>query len=416
MRLKNAVKLLPSILFSFSSILNLGIILLVSIIISFFKVDEVNFGKAIFALTLINTITYLNEYGFSETVQVFAVEKKYQKIFAPILKKQFILNLFWGLLMYGVAVLSGFTYIESLLLLPCIFYSQLNILIAGLVGLNQKIRAAFYQILMVLLSLASIFILSFFVKNNFIAAVVGLSIGICASLAAIIIDYKTQGLLSEANKLDSKISLFARNTFWYYVWFLLLSQSDIFFLNYFLGIESVGVYKTIFLIASLFKIPAVMISIPLLSYLSEKLKKSVIKENFVKIKLILKQVFLGFVFFSTLAIGLIYVFSEAFLNWIYGFEGLKYLMLILALAAMVEGFNFLIVTFFQALEKSDIVWKITLFQFCIYFILMIVAARNLYSSAFIMLFAQCLGLICHLCFFLKYIKSDYTKQYLTSQS
>lgn len=415
MNLKNAVKVFPSVLFSFSNILNLGITILISIIISFFKNDEIDFGKAIFALTLINVITYLNEYGFSETVQVFAVEKKYQKIFTHILKNQFVLNLFWGILMFGVAVLSGFTYIESFLLLPCIFYSQLNILIAGFVGLNQKIRASAYQIATVLLSLASILILSFLGNNNFVSAVVGLGIGVCTCFVAIVIDYKIQGLLNEGQKLDNKLSLFAKNTFWYYVWFLLLSQSDIFFLNYFLGIESVGIYKTIFQIASLFKIPAVLISAPMLSLLSQRLKSTEIKKDINKIKIIVKQILLGFTMFSAALLGLTYFFGDIFLNLVYGFKELNYLLLVLAFAAVVEGLNFLIITYFQASEKSSIVWKITFFQLFIYLILMFIGARNLSSTAFIMLFIQFVGLACHLFFFLKYIESDYSGKHIASQ-
>jgi len=412
---KKLIKLFPSVLFSFSNILNLGITLLASLVLSLFKNNEADFGKAIFALSLINTITYLNESGFSETVQVFAIEKKYQKIFRNILKRQFILNLFWGAIMFGIAVLSGFSYKESFLMLPCIFYSQLNTLIAGFAGLNQKIRAFFYQTMMILISLVGIFVLSFSFDNTS-ATIIGLGLGIGICVVLVILDYKIQGLLDEGVELDSKLNLFAKSTFWYYICFLLLSQSDIFILNYFLGIEYVGVYKTIAQIANLFKIPAILVSVPLLPYLSEKLKNSVINSNISKIRSILQKIIFSLFLFSTLTIGLIYVFGDWFLRLVYGFEGSSFLLTILALAFIFEGLSFLLITFFQALEKTQIVWKITLFQLLTYLVLMISAARSLYSAGLIILLVQALGLACHFYFFLRYTKSDYIKKHLTSQS
>jgi O-antigen/teichoic acid export membrane protein len=412
---KKLIKLFPSVLFSFSNILNLGITLLASLVLSLFKNNEADFGKAIFALSLINTITYLNESGFSETVQVFAIEKKYQKIFRNILKRQFILNLFWGAIMFGIAVLSGFSYKESFLMLPCIFYSQLNTLIAGFAGLNQKIRAFFYQTMMILISLVGIFVLSFSFDNTS-ATIIGLGLGIGICVVLVILDYKIQGLLDEGVELDSKLNLFAKSTFWYYICFLLLSQSDIFILNYFLGIEYVGVYKTIAQIANLFKIPAILVSVPLLPYLSEKLKNSVINSNIGKIRSILQKIIFSLFLFSTLTIGLIYVFGDWFLRLVYGFEGSSFLLTILALAFIFEGLSFLLITFFQALEKTQIVWKITLFQLLTYLVLMISAARSLYSAGLIILLVQILGLACHFYFFLRYTKSDYIKKHLTSQS
>ncbi len=415
MKSKKLIKLFPSVLFSFSNILNLGITLLASLVLSLFKNNEADFGKAIFALSLINTITYLNESGFSETVQVFAIEKKYQKIFRNILKRQFILNLFWGAIMFGIAVLSGFSYKESFLMLPCIFYSQLNTLIAGFAGLNQKIRAFFYQTMMILISLVGIFVLSFSFDNTS-ATIIGLGLGIGICVVLVILDYKIQGLLDEGVELDSKLNLFAKSTFWYYICFLLLSQSDIFILNYFLGIEYVGVYKTIAQIANLFKIPAILVSVPLLPYLSEKLKNSVINSNIGKIRSILQKIIFSLFLFSTLTIGLIYVFGDWFLRLVYGFEGSSFLLTILALAFIFEGLSFLLITFFQALEKTQIVWKITLFQLLTYLVLMISAARSLYSAGLIILLVQILGLACHFYFFLRYTKSDYIKKHLTSQS
>ncbi|MFM7857190.1 MAG: hypothetical protein ACKO96_36045, partial [Flammeovirgaceae bacterium] len=108
--------------------------------------------------------------------------------------------------MFGVAILSGFSYKESFLMLPCIFYSQLNTLIAGFAGLNQKIRAFFYQTMMILISLIGIFVLSFSFDNTS-ATIIGLGLGIGICVVLVILDYKIQGLLDEGVELDSKLSL-----------------------------------------------------------------------------------------------------------------------------------------------------------------------------------------------------------------
>jgi O-antigen/teichoic acid export membrane protein len=158
------------------------------------------------------------------------------------------------------------------------------------------------------------------------------------------------------------------------------------------------------------------VSVPLLPYLSEKLKNSVINSNIGKIRSILQKIIFSLFLFSTLTIGLIYVFGDWFLRLVYGFEGSSFLLTILALAFIFEGLSFLLITFFQALEKTQIVWKITLFQLLTYLVLMISAARSLYSAGLIILLVQILGLACHFYFFLRYTKSDYIKKHLTSQS
>lgn len=391
--------LLTSGILGIANALNYGMTTLILILITnFADLSLSQLGTVSLILVFLNTLSYIVEMGYTESVQVYGQTKDHRQLFTPILLKQLKIQVYLLpiVLIFGAFLNLGIS--TTLLIFVSLIYGMFNTLIGIQQALHRKLKASIYLLSFVVFCLILTYVfLQYFKFDVVTGMLLGFNITILSLVTLNILDLLQSKKLEFGYTVSKEVGDFARNTFWYYIVVLLLTQLDTFFVFFYLGNESLGVYKPVAQLATLLKSIGVILAVPLLINLSKMMSQDGNSKKAIKLILI----FVTPLLFLVIGLSVTSVLwgnsllSLTYSNSDLSFYGSKLLPWLL-LANGLEGLVYIFISYFQASKEARVVRNISLFQLALCLLMMSIFTTNILYTAIILCIIQILGFTIYL--------------------
>ena len=212
-------------------------------------------GLVSYFISLITIIGVITDFGFPETLQRFLpIEKDSRKFLSSILVVEFIIVtivlIFFSMLDQVTNGQLSKNYLDILLLI--FFFSSSNVIVIAFNGLKDKLRVSLYF----LGSAISFFLISYALFTFGITdAVYSFLLGRLISWMIFTIlpltDMVFRGQFIFSINISSRVFIFAFNSFFVSIAYILFTQWDSILVTQFGSLEENGIYKSIVFIASL---------------------------------------------------------------------------------------------------------------------------------------------------------------------
>jgi O-antigen/teichoic acid export membrane protein len=398
----NLINKISPLIVGLSRVLANGVTVIYTIIfLRFGGVSTQDYGQAIFVMYVLGFLAILTDLGMTEGIQKFVNRQDPRSIIGPALRLEFILVVVFAIII-TVFDQGYLTRDHKLLFFLATICSTYNVVVLIFNGLHQHLKSALYQIIFVLLmvgtSSALYFIAGFELLTALLsAAIVSWGIPLLIMLA----DLAKQRLLDFRLPINKQFLRFSLNNFIYICSFLVLTQVDVLFINYFLGDSDSGIYKSTAQIALLTRIVGLAISTPLLPIFSSLFHQQ---------KTARLNRLLGFSLVGVTGFVLVFViFSFYFASYLLGlfFDNPELsqvgasILPVLAMAYGIQNLLVPVVVYFQATDREKALRNVSVVQAVLYAILMVSLVKlGISAAAYILLSVEVLALLAYLTIFL----------------
>jgi O-antigen/teichoic acid export membrane protein len=346
------------------------------IFLRFGGVSVQTFGEAIFVMYVLGIISTLATLGMTEGIQKYVNKVDPRKVIGPAVIIEIAVMTVVSILILILDKDTNFTKGHTLLYILALFASIFNLLVLVFNGLHQQWRSSLYQILFVilLLSIASVTFFKFH-QSLLVSLLLGV-IGSWGSLSLFILfDLYKQDLLDFRSRVDKRFLQFSLNTFIYILCFQIITQTDVVFINFFLGDQQTGIYKSVTQSALLSRILGLTISTPLLPIFSKLIHQEKIDVAFAILRrgLITLWIFIIGLFLGSLVLG------KWFLDLLFAqpeitSQGIRFMPLLI-FSFGIQTLNTPTIMYFQALGREKLVRNLSLLQAVLYVIGMALFTR-----------------------------------------
>lgn len=384
----NLFTLFSFVTVGFARILNNGVLIVVTIIASnFAQADTATIGKLTYLFGVLTILTIITDLGMTEGLQKFVMTNDPKKYIGPSIILEGVIVAFTAVLVVLLdrqfGIFLGYGMYVGIALIASVY----NIIILIFNGLMQQMKSSLYQIGYVLIYIVTFCILIFGFKNDIVASsLIGITIAWAVITFLMVIDLYMQGIVQLQRMLPRDYIMFCLNNLVYVVSFMIITQSDVLFLNQFFGETATGIYKATSQLGLIPRVVGVVIITPIFPLMAKAFKDNsyVLLRRYFMISVTV--IFLSGFILSGLSIflgsrTLDFLFANAEITA----KGAGILPILILLFAL-QSCNQLSALFWQVITKDSFVRNVGIVHAVIFIIGMIICARwSIYSVAWVAL-------------------------------
>lgn len=400
----NLLKLIGISTVGFARVLNNSVyIILTLIVVRLTDISTEEIGRLSYVLVLLTIFTMVSDLGMTEGVQKFIQKGKPAKTIGSSV----IYKLLFATGLYGlILILDLFTnfllldnFLDYLLFGLAMVGSVYNVVILTFNALDQQIKSTVYQIVyVVVLLLVLLGAITFMGINAITGTLLAIAISWIFTSLLIIVDLARQHFITATFHPPKGFLSFSFSNMMFIVAVMVLTQSDsIFIVNLISGEEGKyinGIYKSVAMIGFFPKVFGLLLATPLLPIWSKMEENKQFKQA--------KQILFGSLgFLAAIFVPLVaitYFFGGWILDFIFAREDITregaMLLPLIIINFSIHSINYVIIYYFEAMDRIKQVRILSIFQMIIYLIGMFSFTRmGLYAPALVLLVAEVAGLV-----------------------